>query len=136
MWSSNICSWQNSFKCPVSFHFLSFHHACLSIRFPPFPCLNSFPWQQALQSPQWFLCAKWISVTRLRWNLSTPGDQIDPAAAQDETDHSSKFGYAKGCSLLHSTVTEKWATDFISQPELKGGECFHYLWTSMALGHN
>lgn len=34
--SSNTLSWQNSFKCPVSLHFLSFHHACLSKRFSPF----------------------------------------------------------------------------------------------------
>lgn len=84
-------------------HCLPFYHACLRERFFLFPCLNSFPWQQALQTHQWFLCAKWISVKRLRWNLSNPGDQIDPGPAQDEADQSLKVGNAK--SFLSPTQT-------------------------------
>lgn len=120
----------------MSLHFLPLHYVCLSEGFLFFPCLNPCHWQQTLQTPQWFLCAKWISVKRLRWNLSAPGDQIDPAAAQDETDDPSKFAWARHCSLLHIQGCWKGAHNFILEPELRVVECFHYLWTSMALGHN
>lgn len=112
------------------------HYVYLSEGFLLFPCLNSFLWQPTLRTPQRFLCAKWISVKRLRWNLSTPGDQIDPAAALDETDYSSKCGRAKVCSLLHIYGRWNGANNFILQPQLRGVRCFHYLWTSMTLGHN
>lgn len=116
--------------------FFPHYYVYLSEGFLLFPCLNSFLWQQTLQTPQRFLCAKWISVKRLRWNLSTPGDQIDPAAARDETDDSSKLGRAKARSLLRSHGRWKGANNFILPPELRGAPCFHYLWTSMALGCN
>lgn len=105
---------QNSLNYLVSLHCLPLYQACLCEGFFLFPCLNSFPWQQALQTSQWFLCAKWIPVKRFRWNLSTPGDQIDPTPAQDEGDQSSKSGNAK--KLLPPTHTHgcgKVATDFV-----------------------
>lgn len=81
-WALKFISLTNSLKCLVSLHFLPFHFVCLHEGFLSFPYLNSFHWLETLQTPQWFLCAKWTSVKRAAWNLSTPGDQIDLAAAK------------------------------------------------------
>lgn len=135
-WALKFISLTNSLKCLVSLHFLPFYYVCLHEGFLSFPYLNSFHWQETLQTPQWFLCAKWTSVKRVVWNLSTPGDQTDLAAAQDETNHSSKCGHTKTSSFYTFMVAEKGANYFILQPEFRMVECFHYLWTSMALGHN
>lgn len=81
--------------------------------------------------------AKWISVRRLSDKICLLlSDQIDPAAAQDERDHSSKIQLCQACSLLHIHHFWKGANNFILQPRAEDSWVFHYQWTSMALGHN